>query len=100
MVSRRSRIPPSRQIGSSGGSKLTLAQWIVALEAIVKAFARPLMLAGFFLVLAWLGVFTAFYPWAHMVELALFAAVFFDALGKARLRYRPASPSMAKRRVE
>src|ERR1700683_3044381 len=99
MVTRRSRIH-SPKTGFSGGSRLTLAGWIVALEAIVQSFAPPLMLAGFFIVLAWLGVFTALYPWLHMVALALFVAAFCDALGRARLGYRPASKSLAKRRVE
>jgi uncharacterized protein (TIGR02302 family) len=100
MVARRSRFRSSKRTEFSGGFRLTLAQGLVTLETIVSAFARPLLLAGFFLALAWLGVFSAFYPWAHALALALFVAVFFDALGQARLRFRPATKSMGRRRLE
>src|SRR5271154_1559886 len=99
MVSRDSRTP-SHKTGSSGRTRLTFAKWVIASENFALAYARPLMLAGFFFVLAWLGVFDVLYPWAHVVALALIAAIFFDALGRARLRYRHPSLSAAKRRVE
>ena len=74
MVSRSPRVDLFNKTGIPGGPQLTFAQRIVRLENIVQAFARPLMLIGFFAALAWLGVFAALYPWAHLVALVGFAA--------------------------
>lgn len=100
MLPRGSRERPSDRTRIPGSTRLTLAKLIITLENFSQAFARPLMLAGFFLVLAWLGIFDTLYPWAHLVALALIVAVFFDALGRSRIHYRHPSLSAAKRRVE
>ncbi len=99
MVSRSSR-PDLLRAESPGRSKLIFANWIVRLETIAHVFALPFLLLGFFVAFAWLGLFSVFYPWAHLVALTLFVAAFFHALGVARTHYKPASLSVAKRRVE
>ena len=93
MVSRTNRARIPDQAGLPGGSRLTLAKWILTLENIAQIFAVPLMLAGFFLVLSWLDVFEMLYPWAHLIALIIFVVAFFDALGHARLRYRAPRPN-------
>ena len=84
----------------SGTSKLIFARIIVTAENILRVFGRPLLLAGAFVGLAWLGVFEALYPWAHLVALVLFTAVFFDSLGRARTQWKPLPVGLARRRVE
>jgi len=100
MVSRRPRAELPGKAAVPGRPQLILAKVIVALEGFVRVFARPLMLLGLFMAAAWLGLFAALYPWAHLVALVLFAVAFFEALGKARRHYRRASLAVAKRRVE
>ncbi len=100
MVPRRNSARFLLSAGTAGSPQLTLARLIVTLENILRIFAKPLMLAGAFLALAWLGVFTSLYPWAHLVALVLFTLFFFDAVGKARVCWKPASESDARRRVE
>jgi uncharacterized protein (TIGR02302 family) len=100
MVLRGSRAVLPPRTGFPGRRQLILAQAIVGLENFARVFARPVLLIGFFFAFAWLGLFAALYPWAHLIALVLFATVFFDALGRARAHYRPASLSTAKRRVE
>lgn len=99
-MSRKARARVSHQAELFGGPQLILAKLIVRLEKTVQAFALPLMLAGFFVALAWLGAFTSLYPWAHLAALIVFVVFFFDALGKARVVYRAATPGEAKRRLE
>lgn len=91
---------PSLPTGLSGSPQLTLARALTTAENILKIFAAPLALAGLFVALAWIGLFAKLYPWLHLAALILFTAAFFDAFGKARRHYRPASVSEAKRRVE
>lgn len=91
------RFPPS---ASSGRAELTFAQVIVFAETAIVCFSRPLIFAAFFVALAWLGVFSKLYPWAHLVALVLFVIFFFDAVGRARIMWRRPSLSLAMRRVE
>jgi uncharacterized protein (TIGR02302 family) len=100
MAPRFKPIRPSARDKILGAPQLKLAQLIVTLENIARIFARPLMVAGIFLALAWLGLFAALYPWLHLAALVLFTVFFFQALGKARAAWRPVSASDAKRRVE
>ncbi|MGE3624148.1 MAG: DUF4175 domain-containing protein [Bdellovibrionales bacterium] len=100
MVTRSPRPGSPSETGNSGSPRLILAKWILRLEAILGAFARPLLFAGLFLALAWLGVFTELYPWAHLAVLAVFVLIFFDAVAKARAVYRAPSLSSALRRIE
>jgi hypothetical protein len=100
MPPRQNRALNHAEAEKVGGSHLTLAHAVVHLENALWIFARPLMLAGIFVALAWLGVFTGFYPWAHLVVLVVFTVFFCESLGKAREHWRPASISHAKRRVE
>jgi len=99
MFSRVTRATKSPE-AVSGKPQLTLAKWIVFTEAALRCFARPLMLAGLFLALAWMGAFAALFPWAHLVALTLFVILFFDALGRAQHIWKYPSSSLAKRRVE
>jgi uncharacterized protein (TIGR02302 family) len=100
MLPRSHRLFSFSNAVDSGRPQLTFARLIVSLENILSVFARPLMLAGFFAALAWLGVFAALYPWAHLVALVVFVIFLFDALGRARRHWRPTPPSLACRRVE
>jgi len=100
MVSRSHRARSLSQAEHIGGPQLTLAHLIVTIENIVRIFARPLMLAGAFVTLSWLGVLPSLYPWAHLVVLTLFLLFFIEAFAKARLYWQPVPASAAKRRVE
>jgi uncharacterized protein (TIGR02302 family) len=100
MPSRPSRVRLSTKTDTIGGPQLTLARLIVQFETFLRFFARPLMVAGIFLALAWLGVFAGVYPWLHLIALLTFVVLFFHSLGKARAHWRPPSLSTAKRRVE
>ena len=100
MFSRPPRAPQALFTATSGKPQLTLAQLMIFTEAIVRCFARPLFFAALFAGLAWLGLFVKFYPFAHVLALAVFIALFFDALGRAWQFWKMPSPSLAKRRVE
>ena len=99
-MSRLSSARKSSDEAVSGRSKLTLAKLIVFTETVLRAFARPLFFAGIFAALAWLGVFSKLYPYAHLMALAGFVLLFFDALGKASAMWKSPTSSDAKRRVE
>ena len=99
MVSRKPRAHSS-EAEIPGRSQLTLAKLIIGAENILRAFAIPFLFIGLFVALAWLGLFKALYPWAHLAALAIFTIFFFDSIGKARAQYKPGSLSLAKRRVE
>src|ERR1700681_4885420 len=94
---RARNLPKADRVGSP---QLTLAHTIIHLENALWIFAWPLLLAGVFVVLAWLGVFTSLYPWAHLVVLVVFTVVFCGSIGKARAHWPPISISHAKRRIE
>jgi uncharacterized protein (TIGR02302 family) len=98
MPSRRAHFP--RRTEFFGSPQLTFAYLLVGIENGIDAFALPLLLIGIFVALAFLGVFKALYPWAHLAALVVFTVAFFDALGKSRRRFHPASRTLAKRRVE
>ncbi|HEU0117467.1 MAG TPA: DUF4175 family protein, partial [Alphaproteobacteria bacterium] len=100
MASRSNRARSHFKSEILGSPQLTFAHFVVAFENILRIFARPLMIAGLFVALSWLGVLTAFYPWAHLIALILFALFFFEALGRARHEWRPIGFGAAKRRVE
>jgi len=100
MLPRLHRAFSSSNAVNSGRPQVTFAQLIVRLENILSIFARPLLLAGLFAALAWLGVFDLLYPWVHLIALILFVILFFEALGRARRHWRPVTSSQARRRVE
>src|SRR5262245_27609878 len=100
MAPRSNRARSFYQTEILGSPQLILAQLIVNLENIVSNFARPLLAAAVFVVLAWFGVFASLYPWLHIVALIGFTCYFFSAFGKARLAWKPAGMAYAKRRVE
>ena len=83
-----------------GTPQLTLAHVIVKLEHFVTAYAKPLMIAGVFVALAWFGFFSSIDAGLHLAVLIIFTALFFAALGRARRLFVSATPSEAKRRVE
>ncbi len=97
-IRRRSKTASSAQ--ARAGLSLALAELIVRLEAYASAAALPAMVAGVFVAFAWLGIFAALYPWAHMALLALFTAWFFAALRFAREHYRAPPSALARRRLE
>ncbi|MFY9288438.1 MAG: DUF4175 family protein [Alphaproteobacteria bacterium] len=100
MASRTNRARNVKEAGSPGSLQLTFAAYIVVAENILKAFARPLMLAGAFIALSWFGILNSFYPWPHLAALILFTLLFFEALGRAKQSWQPATQSQARRRVE
>ena len=100
MFKRGSSARKSPKTASLGRPQLTLAKVILLVEATLRYFARPLFFAGLFLGLSWLGIFTQLYPWAHLVALALFIILFFDALGRSKVLWSRPSLSLAMRRVE
>ena len=100
MFSRRNSAHKTSKEASSGRPQLTLAQFYVFIERGVRCFARPLLFVGFFAALAWIGCFAKLYPYAHLLALAMFFVLFFDALGNAAAKWTWPSASDAKRRVE
>lgn len=100
MLSRRPSARKFQNKASSGRPQLTFAKFILLTEATLRYFARPLFFAALFLALSWMGIFTALYPWAHLVALALFIVLFFDAFGRSHILWKRPSLSLAMRRVE
>ncbi len=100
MLSRTHRAPISFQPIVRGYPQLTLAKLMIEIEHGAKIFFHPLMLGGFFVALAWLGVFTSLYPWLHLIALVLFTIYFFRSLGRSRAVWKKPKPSQAQRRVE
>jgi uncharacterized protein (TIGR02302 family) len=100
MVSRSHRALMKSKTLFKGRPQLTLAHLIINIEHRLRVFLHPLMLGGIFIALAWLGVFTSLYPWAHLIALTLFVIYFFKALGSARTQWKTPDTSLAKRRVE
>lgn len=100
MVLRRSQVSSRLPSDALGAPQLTLAYLIIYCEKFLRVFARPLMLAAGFVILAWFGVFEHLYPWVHILALAAFITLVFGAIGRSRLVWQPVSPAEAKRRVE